>query len=174
VAPGGWPGAGTTGARTSTRSTCPATANKHDAVAAVERALVDYEALFGRPLRDQCPVDPETGQLLPVVTIVTNNGGPFRSLVFEAFIELHPELAHARTRVRTPGQNGSRERGFGTLKYERLDAVTLAERAEDYRVEYNEIRPHEAIAWNRPKEVHLGLADPTTPTFETNEVLPTP
>ena len=25
-----------------------------------------------------------------------------------------------RTRVKTPGQNGSRERGFGTLKYERL------------------------------------------------------
>ena len=82
--------------------------------------------------------------------------------------------------MKPPGQNGSRERGFGTLPYQRLspdeidDAVTLAERAEDYRVEYNEIRPHEAIAWNRPKEVHLGLADPTIPTFETNEILPTP
>jgi putative transposase len=65
------------------------------------------------------------------------------------------------------------------LKYERLyideidDAVMLAERAEEYRVEYNQIRPHEAIAWNRPKEVHLGLADPTIPTFETKEFLPT-
>lgn len=53
------------------------------------------------------------------------------------------------------------------------DAVTLAERTDDYRVEYNQIRPHEAIAWNRPEEVHLGLAEPTTPTFHTNEVLPT-
>ena len=35
-------------------------------------------------------------------------------------------------------------------------ALVLAERAEDYRIEYNELRPHEAIAWNRPKEVHLG------------------
>ena len=154
------------------------TANKHDAIAAVEMALAGYEALFGHPLRDLCPVDPETGELLPVVTIVTDNGGPFRSFVFEAFIALHPELNHVRTRVKTPGQNGSRERGFGTLKYERLyldqidDAVTLAERAEDYRVEYNEIRPHEAIAWNRPKEVHLGQADPTIPTFETTETLP--
>ena len=143
-------------------------------------ALADYQNLFGHPLRDQCPVDPDTGELLPVVTLVTDNGGPFRSFVFEAFIALHPELAHVRTRVKRPGQNGSRERGFGTLKYERLyldqidDAVMLAERAEDYRVEYNEIRPHEAIAWNRPKEVHLGLADPTIPTFETNEILPTP
>ena len=84
-----------------------------------------------------------------------------------------------RTRVKTPGQNGSRERGFGTLKYERLyldeidDAIVLAERAEDYRIEYNELRPHEAISWNRPKEVHPGLADPTTPTFKTKEILPT-
>jgi hypothetical protein len=49
----------------------------------------------------------------------------------------------------------------------------LAKRAEDYRIEYNEIRPHEALAWNRPKEVHLGLADPTIPTFQTTETLPT-
>ena len=80
--------------------------------------------------------------------------------------------------MRSPGQNGSRERGFGTLKYERLyideidDAVMLAKRAEDYRIEYNEIRPHEAIAWNRPKEVHLGAADPTLPTFQAKEILP--
>ncbi len=85
-----------------------------------------------------------------------------------------------RTRVRSPGQNGSRERGFGTLKYERLyideidDAVMLAKHAEEYRIEYNQIRPHEALAWNRPKEVHLGLASPTVPTFQTTENLPTP
>ncbi|MGW9827795.1 hypothetical protein ACUXNS_002827, partial [Brevibacterium pityocampae] len=51
--------------------------------------------------------------------------------------------------------------------------LVLAERAEDYRIEYNELRPHEAISWNRPKEVQLGLADPTTPTFKTKEILPT-
>ena len=65
----------------------------------------------------------------------------------------HPyRLARVRTRVKSPGQNRSRERGFGTLNYERLfideidDAVMLAERAEDYRIEYNQVRPHEAIA----------------------------
>ena len=85
-----------------------------------------------RPLRE----DQERGESVL-------NGGPFRSFRFEAFIELHPELRHVRIRVRTPGQNGSRERGFGTLKYERLfideidDAVMLAKHAEDYRVEYN-------------------------------------
>lgn len=156
------------------------TANQHDAVDAVELALAEFEALFGHPLLDDCPVDPVTGELLPVVTIVTDNGGPFRSFRFAAFIEGHPELRHVRTRVRSPGQNGSRERGFGTLKYERLfldeidDAVMLAERSEDYRCEYNAVRPHEAIAFNRPQDVHLGLADPSTPTFQTNAILPTP
>lgn len=155
------------------------TANQFDAIDAVELALADYEELFGHPMVDDCPVDPETGEFLPVVTIVTDNGGPFRSFRFEAFIAGHPELAHVRTKVKSPGQNGSRERGFGTLKYERLyideidDAVMLAKHAEEYRIEYNQIRPHEAIAWNRPKEVHLGLADPTIPTFQATEILPT-
>ncbi len=36
------------------------------------------------------------------------------------------------------------------------------------------VRPHEAIAWERPKEVHFGLASPTVPTFQTTETLPTP
>lgn len=115
-----------------------------------------------------------------MVTIVTDNGRPFRSFRFEAFILAHPELHHVRTRVKTPGQNGSRERGFGTLKYERLyldeidDAVMPAKHAEEYRIEYNEVRPHEAIAWNRPKEVHLGLASPLVPTFLSTETLPSP
>ncbi|WP_211323231.1 integrase core domain-containing protein [Amycolatopsis palatopharyngis] len=81
--------------------------------------------------------------------------------------------------MKTPGQNRSRERGVGTLKYERLyideidDAEMLAKRAEDYRIEYNEIRPHEALVWNRPRKVHLGLTDPTITTFQSTESLPT-
>ena len=51
--------------------------------------------------------------------------------------------------------------------------LTLVERAEDYRIEYNTERPHRAIAWNRPLQVHLGQADPTIPTFEQEESLPT-
>ena len=155
------------------------TGNQHDAIDAIQLALSDYEVMFGHPLVDACEVDEATGELLPVVTIVTDNGGPFRSLNFELFITQHPELRHVRTRVKSPGQNGSRERGFGTLKYERLfldeigDALELVERAEDYRIEYNTVRPHEAIAWNRPIEVHLGLADPTIPTFQREEILPT-
>ncbi|MCB1285958.1 MAG: IS3 family transposase [Microthrixaceae bacterium] len=74
------------------------TANQHDAIAAIEAALAEHEALFGHPLRDRCRVDETTGEVLPAVTIVTDNGGPFRSFRFEAFIAAHPELCHVRTR----------------------------------------------------------------------------
>lgn len=156
------------------------TANQHDAIDAIELALAEHEELFGHPLVEDCPADYETGELLPVVTIVTDNGGPFRSFRFEAIIAGHPELAHVRIRVKTPGQNRSRERGFSTLKHQRLyidqidDAVMLTKHAEEYRIEYNQIRPHEAIAWNRPQEVHLGFADPAIPTLQAKETLPTP
>ena len=155
------------------------TANMHDAVAAVELALAEAETLLGHALIDDCEVDETTGELLPVLTIVTDNGGPFRSFTFEAFIAVHPEIRHVRTRVRTPGQNGSRERGFGTLKYEWLfreeidDGLGLVEHVNAYRHDYNHVRPHEAIAWNRPANVHAGIADPTIPNFEIKETLPT-
>ena len=81
--------------------------------------------------------------------------------------------------MKTPGQNGSRERGFGTLKYEWLvrqdidDALDLARELDAYRADYNHVRPHEAIAWNRPADVYAGLADPAIPNFEIEEILPT-
>ncbi|MBA9082054.1 hypothetical protein FHR79_002190 [Micrococcus aloeverae] len=37
------------------------------------------------------------------MTVVTDNGGPFRSFRFEKFIFDHPELHHVRTRLKTPG-----------------------------------------------------------------------
>jgi len=95
------------------------TANQHDAITAIELALDEAARLAGRPLVELAERNAD-GQVVPLVTIVTDNGGPFRAFRFEAFIATHPELRHVRTRVRSPGQNGSRERGFGTLKYERL------------------------------------------------------
>ncbi|MCB7135796.1 hypothetical protein [Cellulosimicrobium marinum] len=86
------------------------TANQHDAIAAIELALADCEAMFGRPLIDACKVD-DDGNIVPAVTIVTDNGGPFRSFRFEAFITAHPsygtcapEYAH---RVRTGHANAA-------------------------------------------------------------------
>lgn len=135
------------------------TANHLDAIEAVALALAECERLSGHPLVDDCRVDVETGELLPVVTLVTDNGGPFRAFRLEAFIEQHPELRHVRTRVRSPGQNSFRERCSESLKYERLyleeitDGLGLARHAEDCRIECNTIRPHEGLSWNSPLDV---------------------
>ena len=151
-----------------------------DAIEAVELVLAEFERLFGLPLVDDCPIDMQTGEILPVVTLVTDSGGPFRVFRLETFISQYPELPHVRTRVRSPGQNGSRERGFEFLKYERLyleeihDVLDLARHAEEFRSEDNTIRPHEALAWNSPLDVHLRLVDPSTPNFPKAEILPTP
>jgi hypothetical protein len=81
-----------------------------------------------------------TGEITPRVTIVTDNGEPIPSFRFEAFITSHPDSRYGRTRVRSPGQNGSRERGFGSPKYERLflepidDALDPVRHAEAHRV----------------------------------------
>jgi len=70
-----------------------------------------------------------------------------------------------------------RERAFGSLKYERLyrasidDALDLGREAEAHRVEFNTIRPHESLSWNRPLDVHQGRADPVV-TFPEPETLP--
>ncbi|WP_430393862.1 integrase core domain-containing protein [Brachybacterium nesterenkovii] len=106
--------------------------------------------LDGTKLLDHL-TDPDTDEIVPI-TLVADNGGPFRSSRFEHFIAAHPELRHVRTRVRTPGQNGVRERAFQSLKYERLyreqidDALDLVREADAYRVEFNTIRPHQALA----------------------------
>jgi hypothetical protein len=97
-----------------------------------------------------------TGELLPVVTLVTDNDGPFRSSGFEAFIEFHPERCRVRTRGRPPGKTGrtdaaSTPRCTIQLFIDEIDdAVMLAKHVEEDRIEYNQTSPHEAIAWNRP------------------------
>ena len=44
--------------------------------------------------------------------------------------------------------------------------IALAREAEAYRIDYNTVRPHEAIAFNRPFDVHTGVADPAVPNFD--------
>jgi transposase InsO family protein len=152
------------------------TQNAGDAIAALRVALDEVTALLGRPLIDVV-TDPATGQIRPV-TVVTDNGPAFKSIAFARFFAAHPELKHVRTRKKSPHTNGVRERAFGSLKYERLyreeipDGPTLALYAHAYRAEFNTQRPHEGIAMNRPIEVYLGQADPTTPNFPRPETLP--
>ena len=153
------------------------TQNASDAIAAVTLAVAEAEALLGRPLAEVL-ADAATGQLRPVI-VVTDNGPAFKSAAFARFFDARPELTHVRTRKKAPNTNGVRERGFGSLKYERLyrhditDGPALAEHAHAYRTEFNTIRPHEGIAFNRPIEVYLGHAQPHTPNFPQDQTLPT-
>jgi len=153
------------------------TANQHDAITAVELALAEAQRLLGAVPLVEHLTEPDTGEIVPI-TLVTDNGGPFRSFRFSALIAGRPELRHVRTRVRSPGQNGVRERAFESLKYERLyrqpisDALDLIREAEEHRLEFNNIRPHEALSWHRPVEVHTRAADPRILTFPEPEALP--
>jgi transposase InsO family protein len=67
------------------------TANQHDAIIAIGLALTEAQRLAGKPLVELAARD-DDGNVVPLVTIVTDNGGPFRSFRFEAFIATHPEL----------------------------------------------------------------------------------
>ncbi|MGW2936706.1 hypothetical protein ACWDA7_33725 [Streptomyces sp. NPDC001156] len=70
------------------------------------------------------------------------------------FVPIAPAdgLLHIRTRAKSPGHNGVRERAFAVLKYEHLyrlgieDLSTLAREDEHYRHVFNRIHSHEAPA----------------------------
>ncbi|WP_370270869.1 integrase core domain-containing protein [Streptomyces sp. V4I8] len=129
-----------------------------DAIAAVHIAIAEAERIGGAPLAELLPTDPETGKIRRI-KLVTDNGGAFKGAAFARFIASRPELLHIRTRTKSPGQNGVRERAFGSLKYEHLyrleieDLDTLAREAEHYRHVFNHIRPHQALAGHRPIEI---------------------
>jgi putative transposase len=135
------------------------TANHRDAIETVEQAIAESDRLTGRPLAELLS-DPLTGEIR-AIAVVTDNRPCFKSVRFAAYIERMPELIHIRTRRKSPGQNGVRERAFGSLKYEHLyrleidDGHTLAVEVETYRQLFNTIRPHEAIGMQRPLDVHL-------------------
>ena len=153
------------------------TQNQHDAVAAVSLALAETERLLGCTLLEHL-TDAQTGEVRPVA-VVTDNGGCFRSGRFARFIGEHPELIHIRTRHKSPGQNGVRERAFGSLKYEHLyrleidDGHDLAAETEAYRQLFNEVRPHQSLGGRRPLDVHTAAAQtPPTPKLTEPETLP--
>ena len=153
------------------------TQNQHDAITAVSLALAETERLLGQTLLEHL-TDPETGDVRPVA-VVTDNGGCFKSGRFARFIGEHPELIHIRTRAKSPGQNGVRERNFQSLKYEHLyrleidDGHDLATECERYRQLFNTVRPHQSLDGRRPLDVHLdGCQTARTPNLSEPETLP--
>jgi transposase InsO family protein len=151
---------------------CPVTTTQgaSDAVAAIEAAIDQAEVLLGVPLLEDC-VDVHTGELLPVV-VVTDNGPAYRSVGFARFIASRPELAHVRTRHRSPQTNGVVERFYQAIKYEHLyrheigDGLALAREVDNYLTIYNSVRPHEAIGFTTPLARYLqGPSAPSEANF---------
>lgn len=141
--------------------TCPATVTQsaRDVVATIEAAIEEAERLIGHSLVEDC-VDPETGEIFPLV-IVSDNGPGYKSDLFARFIMARPWLTHIRTRYPSPQTNGVIERFFRSIKYEHLyrheisNGVALNEHCEAYRALYNEIRPHETLGQRPPMLTYL-------------------
>lgn len=85
-----------------------ATQTGRDAVASLQIAISEAEAMLGRPLLDDL-TDPDTGEVTSVI-VVTDNGPCFKGDRFAKFIASRPELTHVRTRRRSPQTNGVIER----------------------------------------------------------------
>ena len=153
------------------------TQNHRDAIETVELALAETRRLFGRLLLELV-TDKTTREIKPVA-LVTDNGPCFKSSRFAAFVDAHPELIHIRTKRKSPGQNGVRERAFGSVKYEHLyrheidDGHDLGRHAERYRQLFNTVRPHHSLAGRRPLHVHLEASnDDQTLKLTEPETLP--
>jgi len=117
-----------------------------------------------RPASPSCFLTRRPGTIRRI-RLVTDNGPAFRGTAFARFLARRcDELLHIRTRRHSPGQNGVRERAFGSLKYEHLyrheieTLDDLTREAAAYRQVFNHIRPHEALGQRRPAKVH---ANPT-------------
>ena len=104
------------------------------------------------------------------IALVSDNGPCFRGQTFQTvFQDDDPLLRHVRTRIKSPQTNGVVERFFGTLKYEHLfrgyiaDGPALDMEAHHFRIIYNTIRPHQALADRTPKQAYLeGQTLPTS------------
>ena len=116
--------------------------------------------------------DTVIGQAPAPIAVVSDNGPCFRGKTFQtAFSGEDALLRHVRTRIKSPQTNGVIERFFGSLKYEHLfrgyigDGDALDMEAHRFRIIYNTIRPHQALADRTPKQAYLtGKAPENLPT----------
>lgn len=74
-------------------------------------------------------------------------------------------------RAATGGESGTPPPTAGHLsdyRHEIDDGLSLAEHADEYRHVFNTIRPHEALDWKRPLDVHLEACNDRQ-TIKSNE-----
>ncbi len=140
-----------------------ATQTTRDAIAAVEDARCHVHDLIGRSLLDDVTCT-HTGQITPVI-VVSDNGPCYKAIAFARYIDSRPELTHVRTRRRSPQTNGVIERYHGAIQIEYLwralpaDGTEMTTMVDAFRRLYNHVRPHEALAGDRPIERYLAAPD---------------
>lgn len=148
------------------------TQTARDAVTVLEAAIAEAEQLLGHPLAEEC-TDPETSELHPLV-IVSDNGPAYKSDRFQTFIASRAELAHVRTKHRSPETNGVIERFYESVKYEHLyrleipNGHALAQELDLYRELFNQVRPHESLDFRTPLQAYLD--DPQPNLYEPESV----
>ena len=133
------------------------------AVSEAERVLDLDDLQADRGVMDVLDADEQViGHAPAPIAVVSDNGPCFRGSIFAtAFGGDDPLLKHVRTRVKSPQTNGVIERFFGTLKYEHLyrgiigDGDALDMEVHRFRLIYNTIRPHQALADRTPEAVYL-------------------
>jgi transposase InsO family protein len=106
---------------------------------------------------------------LPLV-IRTDNGTPFASQGLAGLTRLSAHwvrlgIRHERIEPAHPEQNGQHERMHRTLKAEttrpaRSNLMQQQERFDEFRREFNEKRPHEALAMKRPADIYRSSERP--------------
>ena len=130
-----------------------------DAIAAVSIAIAEAEQLAGCSLAEAL-TDPGHRADPPDQAGHRQRGRVQRDRIRRGSSPPGPSCCTSARARKSPGQNGVRERAFGSLKYEHLyrleiaDLPTLAREAEVYRQIFNHIRPHEALGGHRPIEVY--------------------
>jgi putative transposase len=94
----------------------------------------------------------------------TDNGSPFASQGLAGLTRLSAfwmrlGIRHERTQPAHPEQNGCHERMHRTLKAETTrpacnTALQQQERFDDFREQFNDVRPHEALDMKRPSDLY--------------------
>jgi transposase InsO family protein len=129
------------------------------------RYLLAAEALDGTDEASAREVFEEVFREHGLPTVIrSDNGTPFASQGLAGLTKLSAwwmrlGIKHQRTKPAHPEENGSHERMHRTLKAEttrpaRPNTLQQQERFDEFRREFNEDRPHEALEMKCPREVY--------------------
>jgi len=126
-------------------------ANRQDAVEAVQLAIEEAERLLGVPLAEELAEADEPRR----IRLVTDNRPAFRSKAFTGFVAATGLFELVRV-PSLPGNPELAERAFGPLAYEYLyqydiaNLDQLAAAAQEYREVFNWVRPNSRIGMSLP------------------------